>query len=98
MRKVWLWLPGLLIAALTANAHASPLDLFGFGGKSPGMVGTGVATANDYDALYLNPAGLALVTRRRLALGAVLFMNASLKRAWCRVIQQNTDGKFLSMQ
>jgi hypothetical protein len=45
-------------------AAASPLELFGFGGSSPAMAGTGVATATGFDAVYLNPAGLADTTKR----------------------------------
>jgi long-chain fatty acid transport protein len=52
-----------------APAAASPADLFGFGGRSPGMGGTGVATATDFDAAYLNPAGLADVVRKRITFG-----------------------------
>jgi long-subunit fatty acid transport protein len=58
-------------AAVTAPAPAaaSPLDLFGFGGRSPGLAGAGVADATGYDAAYLNPANLADLRRRHVALG-----------------------------
>ena len=56
-------------AAILTPAHASPLDLFGFGGRSPGMAGAGVATATDFDAVYLNPAGLADTAGKRISLG-----------------------------
>lgn len=62
-------LASALIAASVSTAAASPLDLFGFGGRSPGMAGTGVASTTDYDAVYLNPAGLAGVTRKRATAG-----------------------------
>jgi long-subunit fatty acid transport protein len=52
-------------------AAASPLDLFGFGGRSPGLAGAGVASTRDYEAVYLNPAGLADVTRKRAVLGGL---------------------------
>jgi long-chain fatty acid transport protein len=57
------------LLALTASARASTLDIFGFGGRSPGLAGTGVATADDYDATFLNPAGLAGAHRKRATLG-----------------------------
>src|SRR5262245_7063395 len=57
------------LTAAAAPAAASPADLFGFGGRSPGMGQTGVATATDFDAAYLNPAGLADVTRKRMTFG-----------------------------
>lgn len=56
-------------ASGASGAEASPLDLFGFGGRSPGMAGTGVASTTDYDAVYLNPAGLADVPRKRATVG-----------------------------
>ena len=57
--------------AAAGTGQASPLDLFGFGGRSPAMVGTGVATATDYDAVYLNPAGLADTPGKRITLGTM---------------------------
>lgn len=61
-----------LIAAsvtITAPSHASPLELFGFGARSPGLAGGGVADANDYSSVYTNPAGLARVRHKGLAIG-----------------------------
>jgi len=63
--------PLFALGALASPARASPLDLFGFGGRSPAMAGTGVAFADDYDAVYLNPAGLADARRKRATIGAV---------------------------
>jgi long-chain fatty acid transport protein len=57
-------------AVAPTRAAGSPLDLFGFGGRSPALAGTGVATATDYDAVYLNPAGLA-DARKRLTAGGL---------------------------
>lgn len=62
------WLLAGALVGLAAPAPASPLRLFGFGGRSPGAAGTGAATADDYEACYLNPAGLARA-RKRVALG-----------------------------
>lgn len=55
--------------ASTGAAEASPLELFGFGGRSPALAGGGVAIAAGYESVYLNPAGLAGVERKRLTLG-----------------------------
>lgn len=65
---------GLAAAAtlVAAPARASTLDLFGFGMRSPGLAGAGVATADDYEAVYANPAGLAEVRHKRATVGAVL--------------------------
>ena len=56
-------------ATATAPSHASPLELFGFGARSPGLAGGGVADANDYSSVYTNPAGLARVRHKGLAIG-----------------------------
>jgi long-subunit fatty acid transport protein len=61
----------LALVAAVAPASASPLDLFGFGGRSPGLAGAGVASAEDFDAVYLNPAGLAYATRKRATVGGL---------------------------
>src|SRR5262245_49147484 len=66
----------LLVAAIAVlaarDARASTLDLFGFGMRAPALAGTGVATANDYEAVYANPAGLADVKEKRATVGAVI--------------------------
>lgn len=55
----------------TNPAEASPLDIFGFGGESPALGGTGVATATAFDAVFLNPAGLADTPKKRLTIGGM---------------------------
>jgi len=72
-RRLVLCAPAALAALAMAvpPAAGSPLDLFGFGGRSPGMAGAGVATIDGYDAVYVNPAGLALVTRKRATVGGL---------------------------
>lgn len=50
-------------------AAGSPLELYGFGGRSPGLAGTGETDAAGFDSTYLNPAGLAEVPRKRLSVG-----------------------------
>ncbi|HVK78303.1 MAG TPA: hypothetical protein VM734_33590 [Kofleriaceae bacterium] len=59
------------IAVGPRPAAASPLDLFGFGGRSPGLAGAGVATTTGYEAVFLNPAGLAHVPRKRATVGGL---------------------------
>lgn len=63
------------VAALVARpgaAAASTLDLFGFGMRSPALAGTGAATADDYEAVYANPAGLAEADAKRATVGVVV--------------------------
>jgi long-subunit fatty acid transport protein len=57
------------LGAGVPGAAASPLRLFGFGGRSPALAGAGVASAVDYDSVFLNPAGLGDVRRQRLTVG-----------------------------
>lgn len=57
---------------LPAHAGASPLQMFGFGGRSPGLAATGVASADDFDCVYLNPAGLADLPRKRFSVGTLV--------------------------
>ncbi len=52
-----------------AAASATPQDLFGFGGRTPGLAMTGASFACDYEAVFANPAGLACAERRALYLG-----------------------------
>lgn len=59
----------LALLLATASAHASPLELFGFGGRSPALAATGVASADDFESLYQNPAGLAEARQKTLAAG-----------------------------
>ena len=61
----------MVIVMLARDARASTLDMFGFGMRSPALAGTGVATANDYEAVYANPAGLAEATEKRATVGLV---------------------------
>jgi hypothetical protein len=68
----WARIAGALCVLLTvAPAAASPLRLFGYGGRSPATGGTGVASTTDYESVLLNPAGLAH-THKRLTIGGLL--------------------------
>jgi long-chain fatty acid transport protein len=59
----------LALLLLSSTALASEPDLFGLGPRSGAMAGTGVADADDWEATYLNPAGLVEARHRRLTLG-----------------------------
>ncbi len=61
----------LALLLVAAAARASEPERFGFGVRSPAMAGTGAATADDYEATYANPAGLAFAPSRRLTVGYV---------------------------
>jgi long-chain fatty acid transport protein len=50
---------GLALVGATGRAVASPELDFGFGARSQGMAGSGVALADDSAAVFQNPAGLA---------------------------------------
>lgn len=69
MRSTAILAVALSLGLAAAPARASSPDLFGFGVRSPAMAGTGVAFADDFEAAYLNPAGLAAARRGRLTIG-----------------------------
>jgi long-chain fatty acid transport protein len=54
---------------LASPAVASPVDLFGFGSRGHGLAGALGATAEGFEAVYYNPAGLAFDRRPSFALG-----------------------------
>src|SRR5688572_9975777 len=64
----------MVAAALVATTHvaeASPIELFGFGSARGGEAGTGVATTDDFAAVYYNPAGLAAGHGKQSTLGVL---------------------------
>lgn len=62
-----------IVAVLVcARAGASPLDLFGFGGRSPALGGTGATIAEDFDCAYANPAGLGDLQHKRFSVGTLI--------------------------
>jgi hypothetical protein len=70
MRFPWLRAASAaVVVALSSTAGASPEDIFGFGPRSPGMGGTGIASSYGADAAYTNPALLSRVKRSYLTIG-----------------------------
>ncbi|HTJ43554.1 MAG TPA: hypothetical protein VL463_15725 [Kofleriaceae bacterium] len=69
MTRGRLALGAMMSIALAGPAHASTMDLFGFGGRSPALAGTGLATTSDYEATWLDPAGLALARVKSATVG-----------------------------
>jgi hypothetical protein len=66
---------GLVLYALLAGARAaeaSPLQMFGIGGDSPGRAGTGAADVEGFEGVYLNPAGLGGTPAKRFTVGTLL--------------------------
>lgn len=68
---------GALIVA-TGQAGASPLELYGFGGRSPALAGAGQTDSAAFDSSYLNPARLGHLPHKRLSFG-YLFSDFSLR-------------------
>src|SRR5205823_9612235 len=69
-RGVGLLVVGMLVVlAITRRAAASPQEVLGFGHRSVAMGTTGAASAEDFDAVYQNPALLSLSRHRALQLG-----------------------------
>ncbi len=57
------------ITQVAPIAHASPVDLFGFGARGQGLAGAIGATADGFESVYYNPAGLGFSERPSFALG-----------------------------
>jgi len=57
-------------AVAARRAAASPVEVFGFGPRHAALAGAGVASTDDFAAVYYNPAGLALGTGMAATLGA----------------------------
>ena len=57
-----------LAVSLTTGLLANGLNLNGFGARATGMGGAYVSLANDYTAVFWNPAGLAEMTKAQFGL------------------------------
>lgn len=62
---------GLPLATLlvATSAAASPEDIFGYGPRSGAMGGVGVASSDDYEAAYTNPALISRIRLKTLMIG-----------------------------
>jgi len=60
---------GISALCWLAPAYASPVDLFGFGARGQGLAGAIGATAEGFESVYYNPAGLAFERRPSFAIG-----------------------------
>jgi long-chain fatty acid transport protein len=63
-----LLLIALLAVGLTTGLSANGLNLNGFGARATGMGGAYVGLANDFTAVFWNPAGLAQLTKAQFGL------------------------------
>lgn len=63
-----LFLVAILAVGLTTGLSANGLNLNGFGARATGMGGAYVSLANDYTAVFWNPAGLAEMTKAQFGL------------------------------
>jgi len=59
-----------LAVGLTTGLFANGLNMNGFGARAAGMGGAFVGLANDYSAIFWNPAGLAQMTKASFGLSA----------------------------
>ncbi|MBI2890321.1 MAG: hypothetical protein HYY13_05995 [Nitrospirae bacterium] len=59
----------LLIALAVEPARANPAEHFGLGSRASGLGLAGVASANDFSAVFYNPAGLLLAPGSGYSLG-----------------------------
>ena len=59
----------IALVLLAGSAHASPVDLFGFGARGQGLAGAITATARGFESVYYNPSGLAFDLDPSFAIG-----------------------------
>lgn len=71
VRFGWLFLSCALAFAMPRSAAASPLDMYGYGSRAIAMGGAFTGLADDYSAVYYNPAGLAYSQDTNLTFGFV---------------------------
>ena len=65
--------------ASAATAHASPVEVFGFGPRHAAMAGAGAASVDDFSAVYYDPAGLALAAGESVTIGGqVAYSNLNI--------------------
>jgi long-chain fatty acid transport protein len=70
-------LTAALAAVLTTGLFANGLNLNGFGARATAMGGAYVSLANDFTAVFWNPAGLALLTKPTFGLAGDLLIPSS---------------------
>lgn len=93
--RSWLLAPAIaaLVLAAARPAIASSEDVFGFGVRSMAMGAAGTAVGQGYEAVYGNPALLALARDRELTLG---FVGAHFDlRAGDRISYDGLQGSFI---
>ncbi len=71
---VRLFLTVVLAAGLTTGLFANGLNLNGFGARATAMGGAYVGLANDFTAVFWNPAGLALMKKGTFGLAGDLLL------------------------
>ena len=71
------WIAFLAVLLFPFAAFAAHVDTLGIGAKASAMGGAFTAQADDFSALYYNPAGLAQIRDRELSVGVAL-VNANL--------------------
>lgn len=69
-----LFVVAVLAAGLSTGLFANGLNLNGFGARATGMGGAYVGQANDFTAIFWNPAGLTQLTKAQFGLSADLLV------------------------
>lgn len=59
----------MIAVACARSARANPVEVFGFGSEHAAEAGVGVASAEDFTAVYYNPAGLGAGTTKSAGFG-----------------------------
>lgn len=76
MKRFWLALAWVAVAALASpSAHATSLELYGFGARAVALAGAAEATEDNYFAAFTNPANLAFAQHIHFGFGADAIWN-----------------------
>ncbi len=75
MKRIWLVLASVGVAFSASSAHATSLELYGFGARSIAMAGAAEATEENYFAAFTNPANLAFAQHIHFGFGADAIWN-----------------------
>ncbi len=95
-RRKGLWIGVFLAFFLSSNAvWAGNVDTYGIGAKATALGGAFTARADDFSAVYYNPAGLVQLERPQISFGASFVDAAVSSEVNFRNDYDRRDGKYV---
>ena len=89
--RIYLAIALIALVIVPRGAEATPPDLLGYGARHIGMGQTGVSFADDYEAVFSNPAGLSRAKTTGLRIG-MLFAPFSLRLDDAPFLSPDVEG------